>query len=161
FDVERLMQRIESHERDGSGAVRVGDDTLMPFYIARVDFRNDQGNFFVHPEGAGIVDDNATRLRCNRREFLRNASAGAEKSDINPLEGVLFELLNSDFFAAEFQLFSDRTGRGEQRQRPDREIAFLQGFQHLNADGASSADHCHMRFLIHTKSPKYTDIKRE
>ena len=53
--------------------------------------------------------------------------------------------------AAKLELLARGTGGGEQRQFPDREIAFLQSLDHFDADGARRTDHGHMRVAVHIK----------
>ena len=60
FHLERLVQRIERHERHGRRAIRVGDDTLVPRHVAGVDLRDDQRDRVVHAERARVVDDDTT-----------------------------------------------------------------------------------------------------
>ncbi|MFM1945333.1 MAG: hypothetical protein RI897_4315 [Verrucomicrobiota bacterium] len=59
FAMEGLMERVEGHEGDCGGAVRIGKDAVMTFDVLGVDLRDDEGDGVVHPEGAGVVDDHA------------------------------------------------------------------------------------------------------
>ena len=86
---ERLVQRIERHQRDGRGAVRVGDDALVPLHVRRVDLRHHQRHVVVHAEGAGIVHHHAAGLGGDGRKLLRDAAAGAEQRDVDARERVL------------------------------------------------------------------------
>src|SRR5439155_15931268 len=64
---------------------------------------------------------------------------------------MLGELLDRQVLALERDGVSCRTGRGERDERSYRELAFLQGFDHLGADGAGRSDHRHgvQFFVLH------------
>ena len=64
---------------------------------------------------------------------------------------MLGELLDRQVLALERDGVSCRTGRGERDERSYRELAFLQDFDHLGADGAGRSDHRHgvQFFVLH------------
>jgi hypothetical protein len=146
-----LVQRIQRHQRDGRRAVRVGDYPAVQFDIARIDFRDHQRHGVIHAESARIIHHHATGLDRDGSEFLRNAAAGAEQGDVDPFKCVFGEFLDRDGFTPERQSFAGRPRRRQQRQFTDRELTFLQGFDHLDADGSRRTDHGYMRFWTHTK----------
>ncbi len=59
FAVEGLVERVEGHEGDCGGAVGVGEDTLVVFDVCGIDLGDDQRDGVIHPEGAGVIDDDA------------------------------------------------------------------------------------------------------
>ena len=70
---------------------------LCDFTSAALISGNHQRHLVVHAERARVVHDHATCLRRNRREFLRNAPASAEKCDVDAVERILGELLDREF----------------------------------------------------------------
>src|SRR5712691_787062 len=94
------VQRINRHQRNRRRAVWIRDQTAMLTHIFAVDFRNDERNVGVHPEYRRIIDDNRARVTSDRHKFAGNLAAGAEKCDVDLVEGILAELLNCDFSIA-------------------------------------------------------------
>ena len=146
---EGLVQRVQGHQANGGGAVRVGDDALMRGHVGRVDLGNHQRDGRVLAEVAGVVDHHAAGLDRGRGVVARNRSAGAEESDVDPGERIMGQLFDGDFSAPEGELFADRAGRGQQGQFADRKVAALQGPDHLDANGTGGTDHGHMGTALH------------
>ena len=121
---ESLVQRIERHQRNGGGAVRVGDDALVLLHVRGIDFGHDERDGIVHAEGAGVIHHHAAGLGGDRGEFLGDAAAGAEQGDVDALERVFSEFLNRNVLPSELQLLADGTGGGEQSQLPTGKLRF-------------------------------------
>ena len=54
------MQRRCCHEGNDRRTVRIGDQSLMLFYVLPIDLRYDQRHLRLQPICAGIVDDQCT-----------------------------------------------------------------------------------------------------
>src|SRR5688572_7974760 len=151
--VERLMQRVESHQSDGGGAIRIGDDAAMLLHVARVNLGNDQRHRVIHAERAGIIHHHATRPGGNRAKLLRDAPTGAEERNVDARKAVLRQFRHRHVFALEFELLADRPGGREQGQLPNGKLAFLKGLDHFDADGSRRTDYGYMRITIHSQRP--------
>ena len=66
-----------------------------------------------------------------------------------PLNAVLRQFRDRDVLALEFQFLAHRTRGSKQGQLAHREIALLEGLDHLDADGTSRADYGHVRLFVH------------
>ena len=143
------MQREKRHERDGCGAIRVGNDPLMEPRIGGIDFRNHQRHRVVHPKRAGVVDDDAACFGREGRKLFRDAAAGAEQSDVNSLERVLRQFVDGDFLIAKLEFPAHGTGRRQQREFAHGKISFPKRFDQLDADGARRADHGNTWIRVH------------
>ena len=73
-----LMKRIKSHQGHGRGAIRIGNDALVPFHVRGINLRNHERYLVIHPEGARVIDDDAAAFCRQGRELLRNAASGAK-----------------------------------------------------------------------------------
>jgi hypothetical protein len=148
---ERPMQRIEGHQGDGGGAVRVGQDSVVIADIRSIDLGHDQRDAIVLAEGGRVVDDHAPGGGRNGGELAGDGTAGAEQGDVDALEAVLGELRDGDFLAGKGQFLADRTGRGKQGELANGEAASFENLQHLDTNGASCPDHGDVRSLVHQK----------
>jgi hypothetical protein len=53
-----------------------------------IDLGNDEGHNFVHSEGGGVVDDDASCLCRDGAVFKGNSSSGREESNVDAREAV-------------------------------------------------------------------------
>ena len=160
FHAERLVQRIQRHERDGRGAIRIGDDALVPLHVGGVDFGN---------RPAARRRPCGTRWNCPRprsRPWRRWAQIPSKCSP--PALNSAMSMPSKESFvssltvmscAAKFELFADRARRREQRQFAHRKISLFQRFDHFDADGAGRADHGHMRISVHKSRRIIAEIR--
>jgi hypothetical protein len=118
-------------------------------HIGRVDLGHHQRDFRVLAEVAGVVHHHAAGLDRRRSVVARNGTAGAEEGDVDPGERIVGQFLDGDLGASEGELLADRAGRSQQGEFTDREIAALQGPDHLDADGTGGADNGHMGTALH------------
>ena len=86
FHLKCLVEGKERHQRDGGGAIGIGDNALVAPHISSIDFGNHQRDGVVHAKGAGVIHDHASRPGRNGGELLRNAAASAEQGDVNSRE---------------------------------------------------------------------------
>ena len=70
FHAERLMQWIQRHERDGCGAIRIGEDAFVFLHVSGIDLRHDERHVRVLAERAGVVHHHATGFGCDGRELF-------------------------------------------------------------------------------------------
>src|SRR5690606_25654779 len=76
----------------------------------------------------------------DRAELLRDAAAGGEEGDVDPVEARFGQLLDDELAAAERHLLACRSGRRQQLELCEREVALLETTDQLDADGAGGAD---------------------
>lgn len=84
LDLEALMDREQRHERDGGGAVRVGDESLA-VGGADVDLRHDEWNSVLVAKGGRIVDDQHPGLGELLRPLEGEIAAHSEEDHIECL----------------------------------------------------------------------------
>ena len=87
------MQRVKGHERYRRRAVGIRDDSLVHSHVRRVYFRHHHGHVVVHAKSARVIDHHAAGLRGQGGIFPREVAAGANKSDIDPVERVSIKFL--------------------------------------------------------------------
>jgi hypothetical protein len=144
------VQRIERHQSDGCGAIRIGDDAFVPSsrrlaLISGIDER--------HVSSCR----NALELSTTTQPAL--AAIGANSFEMLPpaLNSAMSIPANESFVNSltviscprNFSFLPSGARRGEQSQFAHRKISFFQRFDHFDADGAGRADHCHMRISVH------------
>ena len=151
FHAERLMQRIQRHERDGRGAIWIGDDAFVFLHIGSVDFRHDERDTVVLTERAGIVHHHTTGFGCDGRKLPRNVAARAEQRDVDARERILGQFGDRDVCATKFERLAHRTGGRKQGEFAHGKIALLQRLDHFDADCTRRADNCYMRILVHKR----------
>ena len=135
-----LMQRIQRHQRDGGGAVRVCDDALMALHVRGVDFRHHERDFRVLTEERGIVHDHRAGFHSMRGKVTRDAATRAEERDVDALERIRCELLDGDVLALELELLAGAARGGEESQVCDGKRAFFEAADHFHADRAGGSD---------------------
>ena len=91
---EAFVQRVQPHQGNGSGAIRICDDSAMFFDLVRVDLRYDQRHVCIHAKGGAIVDDHATLATGHLGKLKGVLRAGAENGNVQSLEGIGCCLLN-------------------------------------------------------------------
>ena len=136
------MDGFQCDDHLDRGAVRVRDDPAV-FVIGdllRVHLGHDERDVRLVAEGCRIVDDHATRLRCDGGKLLADAPPCGEEPDLDAAEGVLLEHLDGIGLALELEFLPQGALRGEQGQFADRKISFLQDADHFVSDGAGGAD---------------------
>ena len=137
---KRLMQRIQRHQRDGRGAVRIGDDAFVVLHIRSVDFRHHQRDVRVLAEEGGIVHHHGTGFHRMRGKVTRDATTRAEQRDVDALEGIRGQLLNGDVRAFELQLLPGAACGGKEGKLADGKLALFQAADHLRAHSACGSD---------------------
>ena len=91
--------------------------------VVRVDLGHHEGHTIGHSPGARVVDDGrpvGNRLRC---ELLRDAGAGREQGDVDPVERLGYGLADLHRPTVRRNRPTRRPARGEQLQFADREFA--------------------------------------
>ena len=98
----------EEGERHRRGrAVGLTNDPLVPGEVGGIDLRDDQRHGLVHPEGAGVVDNERALFRGNRCVELRGTPRSTEENDVVlAIERTLGGLLDGDGVAPELDLLA-------------------------------------------------------
>jgi len=136
------VERVQGHERDGRGAIRIRDDAAMAFHIVAIDFRNDERHLGNHAERRGVVHHNGTAIHSGLGVVAGDSAAGAEKGDVDIAEGVEGEGFDLERLPAKLKRLARRARRGEEAEVGDGEVAALHHAEHFHSDGSGRADDC-------------------
>ena len=134
------VQRIQSHQGDDGGAVRVGDNVtgVVESGLA-VDFRHYQRHIGVLTESGGVVHHHATGSTGDGGKLAGNIATGSKERNVHIAEGISRQLLHREHLTTECNLFTGRTMRGQKFQRGQREIAGLKAGKNLDAHRTGGA----------------------
>ena len=120
------MKRLQYNHSLNGGAVRIGDNPVIPLNISGVYFRYNQRNVFIHSPGAAVVDNRYTVLCRNRRVLFASRAAGGKESDIDILiKRVFVQLFHNIVFSFKGDGFSGRLGRRHHVYIFKREVPFF------------------------------------
>ena len=155
LDLREIVKRLQGHHHDDRRAVRVGDDALVTGNGLRIDFRNNERDFRIHAESAGIVDDNGTGLDGCRSELLAGCTAG-KQGNLDILEGVIRRLLYRVLFAHELDLLASAALGSEHFQIGKGEIALFDEVQEFLAYGTGRAEDRYVVLLHGNRSFLHT-----
>ena len=137
---EFLMQRMQRHERDRRGAVRIRDDAFVLLHVRAIDLRDDQRHVRIHAKGARVIHHHRARLHRERRVLSRDVAACAEERHVHAGKGVVAQFLDDDFLAAKRQRLARRPRRGEQRELAHGKVSLLQRLDHFDPDSSGGTD---------------------
>ena len=130
------MKRRDGLEHDRGRAVRVRDDALVPVEVLGVDLGNDERDFRVLAERAGVVDHLRTGLDDGVLELDRDVRLTREEDDVETVERVFVGLLDM-IRLTEYLLVA--FARRKHLYRPlEREVPLLEDLDHLGADGTDA-----------------------
>src|SRR5918996_6426324 len=137
------MNRLQSDNHLNRRTVRIRDDAaaLVIANLLGVDFGHDERNIGLHAEATRVVDNNRARCHGHGSEFRAHASARRKQADVDTVKRVLFENVDAISFVSEREKLPRRPLGRQETQLSDWELAFLEHFTHLLADGAGRADH--------------------
>ena len=160
-DARQVVERLErNHHLDG-GAVRIGDDAVMPAHVTGVHLGHHQRHVLVHAERAGVVDHDGAMGDHGLAHGLRHGAAGGEQRDVDALERFGRHLLHGQLACGNLAAALERqllTGGTRGSQRDDLrcgEIQVVQHIQELVADGARSAANRNHRVSRHNFRPSH------
>ena len=145
-----IVDDFERHDHHDCRAVGIGDDAARTVKrIFGVALRHDERHVFIHTESARIVNHDRAILGDVGGKLFRGSRPGRGERHVHALEGVVvLEQLNGVFLALEHVLLARTTGRTEQEEVIDREVALGQHAKELLAYGAAGADDCYVHFLF-------------
>ena len=135
-----LMQRIERHEGNGSGAVGISDDALMAFYIGCIDFRHHERDRWVLAEEGGIIHHHGTSFYRMGGEITRDTTTCTEESDVHASKAVGREFLDGDIFTFELHRLSGTACTGEKGELADGESSLFEAAQHFHSHRSGGTD---------------------
>ena len=125
-DGSDLIECVDGGDGDDSGAVGVGDDTLIPLHILGVHFGNHQGHIGIQAECGRIVHKDAAGLHNGGCELLSDIILGSAQDDVDTLKSLFAGQLDLHILALELQSLAGASGRGQGHQLPYGEIALFQ-----------------------------------
>mmetsp|Transcript_10224 Transcript_10224/g.21896 ORF Transcript_10224/g.21896 Transcript_10224/m.21896 type:complete len:289 (-) Transcript_10224:43-909(-) len=148
LDVCNAVQGGDGHEGNDGGAVGVCDDgsPLAQLDVGHglgVHLGNHQGDTLGHAEGGAVVNHHRASSCCNGAQGLADRASSAEQSDVNALEAVLSQLLNSVGVSIKLLLLASGPSRGQQLNVTVGKVALLEHRQELLAHGTSHTHNSH------------------
>ena len=152
FDAGKVINRLQCHQHDDGGAVRICDDAFVLCNILRIDLRNDERYFRIHAEGGGVVNDYSTAFGCFRCQRLADAAA-CKKSHINVFKRFGLGFLYRIFLAADHELLACTAFGGQKLQGSELEISFFKQTDKFLSDGTSSTKDGDAREFTHSQAP--------
>src|SRR5208337_3333290 len=121
-------------------AVGIGDDSLVPGDVVRVDLGHDQRHVRVHPEGTRIVDDDRSGRRGDRAPFPGHGARSARQDDVDAAERVAHDRLDRKGFAPKGHRLADASLGGQELDRCHRKGPLLQQADHPVSHGSTGPD---------------------
>lgn len=141
-EAKEVVEGGERHEGDGGGAVGICNDAVVVECVVAIDFGDNEGDVWLHAECGGIVYDDCAGSGGDGGELFGDAATGREESKLDTLEGIGFEFLDWDGFAAEEEGFADGASRGKESEGTDGEVSAFEDAEHFFANGACCANDC-------------------
>ncbi len=111
-----------------------------------VDLGNDEGNFGIHPEGRGVVDNCGSSLDEATGMFLGTVPSSGEQGDVDIVRIRACEILHLDIAPSGGYDSACRAVGGHQPQLGDRETPLLENGDHRSPDSPGSTHNsnvCH------------------
>src|SRR5690554_1596749 len=139
LDAGLPVQRVQGHQHNDGGAVRVGNDTVVTQRGVRVDLRHHQRHVRIQAEGAGVVDDDRAGLHRRPHPLPADRAAGAEKGHVDAPEGLLGHGLHDHVSFAVADGFAGAARRGQKPQFSRGKVPLAQKLQQFGADGSRRA----------------------
>ena len=149
LDVHGVVNGLQGHEHLNRGAVRVGDDAVMPFEVLGVHFGNNERAAVIHAPGSRVVHDNAAGMGGVGGELRGRGAAGREDGNVNADKGVFLQLMNSEFSIAVRHFYAFGSGRSESENLGGGEIAVVKRLQHFAAHSARGAADSNSQLFAH------------
>jgi hypothetical protein len=136
---EDPVQGKEAHERNRSGAVRVGNDASVVLQGLRVNLRDNQRHTWIHAKGAGIIHHHAAPFHrlCSHR--LTERSAHGDQGEIQLAKGFGGRLFDRPGVCAYGGRLASRTGRCKEANRVCRECTLQDQTEQFLTDSAGGA----------------------
>ena len=150
------MQRPQTHQGDRRGAIRIGQNPLVPSRRLRIDLGHHERNIRIHAERRRVVDHHRTRFDRSRRKFFRNGPARAEQREVDTRESIRRQFAHLDRRTLEIELLAGRLGRSEQGQLAHRKFSALQHAHHFDAHRAGCTRDRYMIVPAHRKAVENT-----
>ena len=124
-DASEVMERLERDDHLRSGAVRARNQALVLEDILSVDFRNDEGNVWIHSPISAFVDDDLHAFARLGHEIAGHVVRGAGDDEIDVVEGVRAEFFHRDGTAVKRDNPANASLRGEELHLLIGELSFL------------------------------------
>ena len=138
---------FQGHDHLDGGAVRVGDDAVVPFQRFGVHFGHDQRATLVHAPRAGVVHDDAARGGGVGRTF-RRWSRPRRRWRCRCLRTHLPSVRARPARNPVGDFGPGGTGRGEGTTSVAGKFRLSKGLQHFTADGAGSSHNSDNEFFF-------------
>ena len=143
-----VVQGLQGHDHLDGGAVRVGDDAVVPFQRFGVHFGHDQRATLVHAPRAGVVHDDAARGGGVGGVLFGGGAARGEDGDVDAFEHIFLQFAHDQLGIPVGDFGPGGTGRGEGNDLSGGEVPAFKGLQHFTADGAGSSHNSDNEFFF-------------
>ena len=128
-------QAMDGGQGDGSGAVGVGQNALVPGHILPVDLRDHQGHVGIQAKRRGIIHKDGAVGHNFRRQGPGDGGFCRAQDDVHPGKGRPGGLFHVQRLPPEGDGLAGTLGAGQRQQGGNGEIPLLQHPEHLPPHG--------------------------